>query len=218
MSPYRIVIADDHRLLRQGVKKIIEERPDLKVIGEANDGIELLGLLKKLSPDMAIVDISMPNLEGIEATREIRFSLPHIKILMLTMHKDADHLAQAISAGVDGYILKEDADTELYSAIDTIRQGEHYISPLLSREVKDSFIQVLQRPNGSPSEELTPREGEVLVLIAQAKSSKEIAGLLNISVRTAENHRKNIMKKLGLKKNIQLVRYAISKGYISIAD
>jgi DNA-binding NarL/FixJ family response regulator len=218
MSHYRIILADDHRMMRQGVKRIIEERPDLEVIGEAGDGIELLSLLKQLAPDMVILDISMPNLRGIEATREIKSLYPHVKVLILTMYKDKDLLVQAISAGADGYLLKEDADSELYSAVESIRNSDHYISPTLTVEVKHGFIQLLQEHHKSLAPVLTTREGEVLKLIAEGKSSKEIGGLLGISVRTADNHRKNIMNKLGTRKNIQLVRYAISKGYVSLVD
>ena len=213
MSSYRIVLADDHRMMRQGVKRIIEERPDLEVIGEASDGIELLSLLRQLAPHMVILDISMPNLRGIEATREIKSLYPNVKVLILTMYKDRDLLVQAISAGADGYLLKEDADSELYSAVETIRNSDHYISPTLAVEVKHGFIQLLREHHKSLAPVLTTREGEVLKLIAEGKSSKEIAETLSISTRTADNHRTHIMKKLGSNKNIDLVKYAIRKGY-----
>jgi len=177
-----------------------------------------LSLLRQLAPHMVILDISMPNLRGIEATREIKSLYPNVKVLILTMYKDRDLLVQAISAGADGYLLKEDADSELYSAVETIRNSDHYISPTLAVEVKHGFIQLLQEHHKSLAPVLTTREGEVLKLIAEGKSSKEIARLLGISARTADNHRKNIMNKLGTRKNIQLVRYAISKGYVSLAE
>jgi len=214
MTPYRIVLADDHRMMRHGVRRIIEDRPDMEVIGEAGDGVELLNLLMKLTPEMVVLDISMPNLRGIEAAREIKSLYPEVKILILTMHKDREYLSQTFAAGADGYILKEDADIELYSAVETIRKGGHYISPVLYTEVKDGFIHIVQNHRKPATEDLTTREREVLRLIAEGRSSKEIAGLLGISTRTAENHRSRIMKKLGFRKNIQLVRYAISKGYI----
>src|SRR5512138_543675 len=132
MSAYRVVLADDHRMIRKGIRKIIEESPDIEVVGEAGDGLELLSLVQELLPDMVIADISMPNLSGIEAAREIKSLAPDTKILMLTMHKEKDLLSQAISAGAHGYILKEDADVELYSAIDRIRREGHYMSPTLS--------------------------------------------------------------------------------------
>lgn len=135
-----LVLADDHVMFRQGLKRILAERSDLEVIGEVDCGLELLKLLQKLVPDLIILDISMPNLRGIEAIHEIRIVHPDVKILILTMHKDKEYLHQAISAGADGYLLKEDANTELFSAIDRIRRGETYISPLLSKELTDGSL------------------------------------------------------------------------------
>jgi DNA-binding NarL/FixJ family response regulator len=131
-DPYRIVLADDHVILRQGLKMILEQRLDLRVIGEAGDGLDLLALLDTLTPDMVILDISMPKLKGIEATQRIKRIYPHVKVLILTMHKSQDHVDHALNAGADGYLLKEDANTELFSAIDRIREGGGYISRLLS--------------------------------------------------------------------------------------
>ncbi|MEE9566246.1 MAG: response regulator transcription factor, partial [Desulfobacteria bacterium] len=132
MSPYRILLADDHVMFRQGMKRILEGVADLEVVGEVGDGLKLLERMKKSSTDMVILDISMPNLRGIEATKEIKTANSEVKVLILTMHKDKEYLYHAISAGADGYLLKEDADTELFSAIETIRRGGNYISPLLS--------------------------------------------------------------------------------------
>jgi DNA-binding NarL/FixJ family response regulator len=132
-TPYRIVLADDHVLLRQGLRRLIEEMGDLDVVAEASDGLELLELLKKITPDMVILDISMPNLGGIEAARVIKMTYPKIKILILSMHKIQEYLDHAMAAGAEGYLVKEDADTELFSAIETIRQGGIFISPLFSR-------------------------------------------------------------------------------------
>ncbi|MHC1742359.1 MAG: response regulator [Syntrophobacteraceae bacterium] len=219
MAIHRIILADDHQMMRQGVKRIIEARPNLKVIAEAGDGLELLRLLMDVVPDLVIVDIAMPNLRGIEAAREIKSSYPDTKILILTMHKDQEFLRQAIAAGADGYLLKEDADIELYSAIDTISRGGHYISPILSGTVTDGFLHLVREPHRRDqhtpqAQTLTTRESEILQLIAEGNSSMQIARLLGISVRTAENHRSHIMRKLGLRKNIHLVRYAIRRGYL----
>ncbi len=216
MCPYRIVLADDHTMLRQGIKKIIGEGADLEVVGEASDGLQLLDLLKKLTPHMVILDISMPNLRGIEATREIKMIYPDMKVLILTMHKSKEYLYHAISSGAEGYLLKEDADTELFSAIKTIRQGGIYISPLLSEELTDDLVQTCRGNGKLPFERLTTREREVLKLIAEGKSNKEIANLLFISVRTVQCHRANIMKKLNLEKTADLVKYSIRKGYTSV--
>jgi DNA-binding NarL/FixJ family response regulator len=213
MGPYQIVLADDHMMFRQGIKRIIEEIPDLAIVGEVNDGLELLKLLKNTTPDMVIADISMPNLRGIEATHEIKNTHPGVKVLILTMHKDKEHLFHAISAGAEGYLLKEDADTELFSAIKTIRLGGVFISPLLSVQVADVLFD-RKSTNGFVGS-LTIRETEVLKLIAEGKSSKEIATLLCISVRTIHHHRANIMKKLKIRKTADLIKYAIRKGLTS---
>ncbi len=191
---------------------MIEEMADLTVIGEASDGLELLSLLKILDTDLVILDISMPNLRGIEATCELKKVFPNVKVLILTMYRDEELLHHAISSGADGYVLKEDSDKELYIAIENVRQGKLYISPRLSGGLTVETRQGIFEP---PLERLTKREMEVLRLIAEWKSSKEIANLLFISVRTVQNHRARIMSKLDMKKTADLVKYAIHQGYIS---
>ena len=214
MGTYRIVIADDHRLLRQGIKRIIESETDWQVIGEAGDGLQLLRLLKTVTPDMVLLDISMPNLRGFEAAREIRKSHPEVKILILSMHREEEYLYHAFSSGASGYLLKEDTDRELMTAIEAVRGGEVYISPLL----RDRVNRVLLRGSVNPPEEsLTTREREVLKLIVEGKSSKEVADLLYISVRTVEHHRASIMKRLNLNTLPDLVKYAIQKGYTTLS-
>ena len=216
MRPYKIVLADDHMMFRQGIKRIIEEIPDLAIVGEVNDGLELLKALKTTPTDMVILDISMPNLRGIEATHEIKDSNPAIKVLILTMHKDKEHLFHAMSAGAEGYLLKEDADTELFSAIKKIREGGVYVSPLLSVQIADVLFDRRKKDRlDIAAEALTVREREVLKLIAEGKSSKEMATLLCISVRTIHHHRSNMMKKLKIRKTADLIKYAIRKGYTS---
>jgi len=215
VKPYRIVVADDHIMLLQGIKKIIEESKDMVVVGEASDGLELLNLLKKMTPDMVILDISMPNLRGIEATSELKMIYPEVKILILTMHKRKEYLYHALAAGADGYLLKEDTDTELFSAIEAVRQGETYVSPLLSKALTNDLVEIARGNHNRPEEPLTTREREILKLIAEGKSNKEIADLLFISIRTVQHHRASIMKKLDLKKVADLVKYAIRKGYTS---
>lgn len=207
MSPYFLVLADDHVMFRKGVKRIITGVDGFEVIGEANDGRELLDLLKKTSPHMIILDISMPNLRGLEATREIKQIYPHIKILLLTMHKKKEFIQQAMAAGADGYLLKEDADTELLKAIKAIREGNKFISSLLSSELADLVTATSQ--TGS----LTLREREVIKLVAEGKSSREIADLLHISIFTVRRHRENIIRKLNLNGMADLVKYAIDHGY-----
>lgn len=207
MKTYSIVLTDDHVLFRQGVKKIIEEVKGLQVVGEANDGLELLELLKKVSPDLVILDISMPNLRGLEAAREIKILYPQIKILLLTMHKKKDFLQEGVEADVDGFLVKEDADIELLQAVEAIRRGQKFFSPLLSGKLAD-----LVRDSGK-GDPLTRREKEIVKLLAEGKSSKEIAQLLYISVYTVRRHRDNIMKKLEFKGLADLVRYALEQGY-----
>lgn len=215
MNSYHIILADDHVLLRQGLKRILEKMPDLEIVGEAGNGLELLNLLNKLAPQMIILDISMPNLRGIEAIHDIKIIHSQVKILMLTMHKEREYLYQAICAGAHGYLLKEDADKQLFMAIETIRRGKIYLSPFFSGELTEDWAQTWQRKGTRPSEEsLTNREREVLKLIAEGKSSKETAELLYISVRTVEHHRANMMVKLGLKKTADLVKYALQNGYV----
>ncbi len=217
-NSYRIVLADDHAMFRRGVKRIIQENTELEVVGEAADGLELLEIIKKSPPQMVIVDVSMPNLRGLEATREIKMAFPAIKVVILTMHKDKEYLYHALAAGAEGYLLKEDADIELFSAIKTIRRGGTYISRLLAPQMTDIFMErqhLRERQRKLPGELLSTREREIIKLIAEGKSSKEIAELLYISSRTVQHHRANIMRKLNIKKTVDLVKYAIQKGYTS---
>jgi len=145
VNPYRIILADNHTMFRQGIKNILEGAEDLEVVGEAGDGLNLLELLKKVTFDMVILDISMPNLGGFEATREIKTIFPDVKVLILTMHRDKEYVYHAIAAGAEGYLLKEDADTELFAAVEKIRQGGHYISPLLSGKLTHELIQATRK-------------------------------------------------------------------------
>ncbi len=212
MEPYRIVLADEHILFRQGMKRIIDEMPETRVVGEANDGQEVIELVKKLLPDLAILDISMPKLSGIEACRQIRHLFPNVKILMLTMHKDREYLYHAISAGAQGYLLKEDSDEELFAAIGTIRKGAIYVTKALAGVVSTDISALFQGGERRLSRSLTSREKEVLKFISEGKSNSEVAEILRISIRTVETHRANIMNKLDLRNTAELVRYAIQNG------
>jgi DNA-binding NarL/FixJ family response regulator len=216
MPFYKIVLADDHALIRQGLKKIIEEDPHLKVIGEVGDGLELLNFLHDITPDLIILDISMPNLRGIEAIAEAKKICPEVKILLLTMHKNIQYFNCAMSAGADGYMLKEDSDSELLSAIDTVLNNEVYISSYFSEEMSEEVLQSYRnKDHRPPCETLTTRERQVLKLVAEGETSRDIASKLAISTRTVEHHRANLMKKLNLKNAADLIRYAINKGYVS---
>lgn len=215
VKPFQIVLADDHVMFRQGIKRIIEGMADVEVVGEASDGLELLALLKKTTPQMVILDISMPKLRGLEATREIKILNPAIKVLLLTMHKDKEYLYHGFAAGAEGYLLKEDADTELLNAIETLKRGGTYVSPLLSPQLTDLLVGKYSGESQIPGEILTTREREIIKLIAEGRSSKEISELLFISTRTVQHHRANIMRKLKVKRAADLVKYAIQKGYTS---
>jgi DNA-binding NarL/FixJ family response regulator len=207
MDVCSIVLADDHVMFRKGVKRIIEETPGLKVTGEANDGLELLRLLKTQEPKLVLLDISMPYLRGLEATREIKQLYPRVKVILLTMHRYKEFIQQALEAGADGFLLKEDADFELLRAIQAVREGGKFISPLLSTELADLALR--DKPADDP---LTIREKTIIQLLAEGKSSKDIADLLYISVFTVRRHRENIMRKLNIKKLADLIKYALSRG------
>jgi DNA-binding NarL/FixJ family response regulator len=211
---YRIILAEDHALVRQGIKRIIEDiNEGLEVVHEAGNGRQLLEALKTVPADLVVLDISMPLMSGIEAIREIKRAFPQVKILVLTMHKKKEYLNDALSAGANGYLLKEDAARELVTAIDTIRRGDIYVSPLLTSELAHLYLQTRRETVPSAEDHLTPREIEILTLIAEGKSSKEIAEKLFLSFRTIQNHRTKIMRKLRLRKSADLVKYAIRKGY-----
>jgi DNA-binding NarL/FixJ family response regulator len=213
---YRVILADDHVLVRQGLKRILAETGDLQVVGEACDGLELLDVLAKSAADLVVLDISMPRLRGIEAIHEIRALYPDVAILILTMHKDMEYLHLALSSGAKGYVLKDDAEKELFDAIARVRQDKTYVSPHFSEELVDDFVH-LRKGEGKRNfdiDPLSPRERQIAKLIAEGHSSKEIAEFLFISVRTVDNHRARIMEKLNLKKVTDLVKYAIEKGYL----
>jgi DNA-binding NarL/FixJ family response regulator len=216
MTPYRVIMADDHVMFRRGLRRILEKDPDIQIAGETGDGLELLGLMKKAAVELVILDISMPGLRGIEAIHEIRKGFPGVKILVLTMHKEREFLHQALNAGAQGYLLKEDTDSDLFSAIEKIRRGSVYISPNLSEGMNPDWLEALQGDSPPPvrPEPLTTREKEVLKLIAEGKTSKEIGDLLFISFRTVNRHRSTIMQKLRINKNTDLVKYAIENKYI----
>jgi DNA-binding NarL/FixJ family response regulator len=212
MTAYRVMLADDHALFRSGVKRILEEIPEVEVVGEAADGIQLLALLQEVTPDLVVLDISMPKLRGLEIIQKIKTLYPQVQVLMLTMHKNPEYLSHALGAGAAGFLLKEDADPELLEALATIRRGNTYLSPGISQVLPELLRRGLQ-PDGTPQEVLTHREREILKLLSDGKSSKEIGDLLFISLRTVQNHRANIMKKLKVRRTADLIKYAVHKGY-----
>jgi DNA-binding NarL/FixJ family response regulator len=215
MRPYRIIIADDHVMLRDGIKRILNDTKGMQVIAEASDGLELLQLVKQHAADLVILDISMPRLRGIEAAQEIRKLHPNVKTLFLSMYKTKEYLHLAFSAGAKGYMLKENTGSELLHAIDAIRSGKTYLSPLIAKDLPEDLIGICRGDAYLEDDPLTSRERQILKLIAEGKTSKEISGLLFISIHTVNNHRKNIKNKLNIRKNADLVKYAIQKGYVA---
>jgi DNA-binding NarL/FixJ family response regulator len=213
VNSYRIVLADNHVMFRQGIKMIIQVVANMEVVGEAGHGLELLDLLKKTPTDMVILTMSMPKLGGLEAPREIKIINPEIKVLVLTMDKDKENLYHAFSAGANGYLLKHDTERELLVAIEKVRKGGNYISPLLLPHLTSFFRKESLHNGEAPKDVLTKREEVIIKLIAEGKTSNEISRMLFISKSTVTNHRYNIMRKLKVKRSSQLVRYAIQRGF-----
>jgi DNA-binding NarL/FixJ family response regulator len=209
MHPYSIVLADDHAMFREGIRRIIERIENVVVSGEFNDGLELLAGLKSDCPDLIILDISMPNLRGLEAIREIKKLYPKVKVLVLTMHRKKEFIHRALADGADGFLLKEDPSSELIRAVQTVKKGEKYLSPLIS----DALVSLTLTE--AETDLLTRREREVLKLLAEGKKAHEIGEMLFISVNTVRRFRANIMEKLNINNLADLVKYAISQNYIS---
>jgi DNA-binding NarL/FixJ family response regulator len=216
MPPYRVVLADDHVLVRQGLRRMIDSTLELKVVGEASDGLELLALLRKQVADLVILDIAMPRLRGLEAIQEIKAIHPRPKILMLSMHRDKEYVSAALSAGARGYLLKEDAGSELFGAVGKVRTGGIYISPRIRDDVMQDWAAALGRRRDPVTEakRLTLREREILKLAAEGQTTREIANLLCVSSRTVEHHRASLMAKLNLKGIAALVHYALVNRYL----
>ncbi|HJR71502.1 MAG TPA: response regulator transcription factor [Gammaproteobacteria bacterium] len=207
----RIVVVDDHLMLIQGIKKLLEGRSGLQVVGEAYDGREGVELVKRLKPDIAIVDITMPGLNGLDATRAIAKLSPRTKTILLTMHKENPYVTEALDAGVHAYVIKSQTAGDLLRAIDEVAANRVYLSPSIASVVVNAY----RHKDGVDTVPLTLREREVLQLIAEGQKTKQIAARLGISVKTAESHRTRIMKKLDVHDTANLVRYAIRRGLIS---
>ena len=218
MKPYRIVIADDHAMVREGICGLVDACPDLAVVGQAGDGLELLNVLKQTPADMVILDISMPGLRGLEVAREIHANQKEVRILFLSMHKNREFLSMALAAGAKGYLLKEDSGTELLSAIKAIRNGQTYLSAKLVAQYPSDIIDIFTGNTPVSPDALTNRERQVLKLIADGKTDRQIAEMLFISPRTVQRHRFNIRSKLKIKSTADLVKYAISHHYTEKPD
>jgi DNA-binding NarL/FixJ family response regulator len=208
MKKIRVLLADDHTLMRHGLRLIVEQQPDLVVVGEAGDGRQAVTLIASLKPDVAVLDIGMPNLNGIEAAKQITDGKSGAAVVILSMHAD--------EAGARGYLLKDSAEPDLVRAIRSVAEGKSFFSPAVSKVLLEDYVKTLQRTGSEDSYDLlTPREREILQLIAEGKSNKDVANLLNLSVYTVETHRANLMEKLKLKSVPELILYAVRKGIIS---
>jgi DNA-binding NarL/FixJ family response regulator len=206
----RILLADDHALVRQGFRMILSAQPDMEIIGEAGNGREAVELAEKLQPDVIIMDVTMPELNGIEATRRIAISVPRARVLALSMHKDSVYVREILRSGARGYLLKDSDDSDLISAVRSVAKGEGYLSP----SVSDAVLTDYRRHVTDPIDLLTTREREVLQMIAEGKTNKEIATTLHLSVYTVEAHRGRVMEKLNLHSTGELVRFALRSGLI----
>lgn len=216
MRKTRILLADDHQLMRSGLRLLIEQQPDLTVVGEAANGREAVALAKTLRPDVAVMDISMPNLNGIEAAHQIKQSHAEIAVIVLSMHSDESYVLRALRAGAKGYLLKDSAESDLIEAVRAVARGKSFFSPAVSKVLLDDYMRKLKHSGAEDAYDLlTPREREILQLVAEGKSNKEVANLLHLSVYTVETHRSNIMQKLNLKGVPELTLYAVRKGIIS---
>ena len=218
MRNLRILIADDHGLLRRGVRTILQARRGWKIVGEAANGREALEKTLKLKPDVAVLDISMPELDGLEVTRQIRKSLPDVKVLVLTMHESVQMIRKALDAGATGYLLKSDLINHLPKAVKAVAENKCFLTPKISEIILQGFINAGNNPNEvKPADpRITPREMEIIRLLAEGKSNKELATQLGISVRTVEAHRGKIMLKLGLHSLAELIHYAMRNEIISV--
>jgi two-component system response regulator NreC len=216
MEPIRILIADDHNVVRSGLRVLLNAEEDLEVVEEAGTGEETVERTVAMRPDICLLDIGMPGINGLEAARRIREQAPEVRIIVLTMYDDEAYLRQFLEMGAAGFVLKKAADTELVNAIRAVHRGESFVYPSLMRRLIDSYLE--QEPSTTDTrggEEISPREGEVLRLVALGYTSQQVADELCISVSTVETHRSHIMEKLGLRGRAQLVRYALAKGILS---
>lgn len=213
---YRVLIADDHAILREGLRALLAAGPKLEIVGEASDGQEAIRLAGELSPDLLLIDLSMPRMNGTEAIQVIRRQHPQLKIIALTVHRTEEYVRAALDAGANGYVLKDDTHTELLSAIQAVSKGQTYLSPYICGHVVNSYLDQREGPRITTSwDTLTLREREVIKLIAEGNTNKMIARTLSISVKTVEKHRGNLMKKLDLHSASRITAYAIEHRLIS---
>lgn len=216
MNKIRIVLADDHTVMRSGLRLLLERQPDLVVVGEAADGRQALEVTEAQRPDVAVIDLAMPNLNGMEATRQITSRHPETAVVILSMHSDESYVMRALKAGARAYLLKDSAEADLIRAVRAVREGKSFFSPAVSKMLLEDYVQQLEQRGEEDSYELlTAREREILQLLAEGKSNKDVANLLNLSLYTVETHRAHILQKLGLHTVPDLILYAVRKGIIT---
>jgi len=207
----RILVADDHGIVRAGIRLLLERQPDLDVVAEAADGVEAVEQALATHPDLCILDVGMPRMTGLQAAREIRSHLPEARVLMLSMHDDERYLFEALKAGASGYVLKREADQDLVGAVRAVGRGEAFLTNAAERSIIRRWM---EEGDEGPVIPLTPREEEVVKLIAEAHTNSQIAAILHLSEKTIESHRANVLRKLGMRDRVELVRYAIRRGLV----
>ena len=216
MNHIRVLLADDHNIMRKGLRLLLERQPNIIVVGEASDGRECVELAESAQPDVVVMDLAMPNLNGIEAARQIVAQNPNIAVAVLSMHSDESYVIRALKAGARAYLLKDSAESDLIGAIKALSDGKSFFSPAISRLLVEDYMRQLERKGIEDSYELlTTREREILQLLAEGKSNKEVANMLNLSLYTVETHRTHILQKLNLHTVPELILYAVRKGIIS---
>ncbi len=216
MNPVRIVLADDHTVMRNGLRLLLERQPNLKVVGEAADGRQAVALSESANPDVVIMDIGMPNLNGIEAARQIVSHNPRTAIAILSMHSDESYVIRALKAGARAYLLKDSAEADLLAAVRALSEGKSFFSPAISRILVEDYMRQLERHGAEDTYELlTNREREILQLLAEGRTNKEVDAMLNLSLYTVETHRTHILQKLNLHSVPELILYAVRKGIIA---
>ncbi|MCC6189608.1 MAG: response regulator transcription factor [Anaerolineales bacterium] len=214
MNRIRIVLADDHPVVRHGVRGLLQAEPEFVVVGEATDGLETVQLVEKLQPEVLVVDLMIPGVNGLEVIRQIRQRLPLIRIVVLSMHANEPYVLEALRNGAAGYVLKDSSAGDLVLAVRQVLAGQRYLSPPLSERAVEAYLQRSRETSFDPYDALTEREREVLHLAAEGLSNPDVAARLSISPRTVETHRANLMRKLGLKTQTDLIRYALKRGIL----
>jgi DNA-binding NarL/FixJ family response regulator len=216
MKKIRVLLVDDHAILREGIKALLEKQDNIEVVAEAADGREAISRVAQFRPDVVVLDISMPMMDGLESTRQMKRENPDIKVLVLTMHDNEEYFFQLLRAGASGYVTKKSVSRELVSAIEAVYRGESFFCPSMAKFLLTDFLRLDKAVENTGQEELTPREREIVKLIAEGYTNQQIADLLHRSVKTIESHRSNILRKLGIHDSIELVKYAVRKKLIEI--